>query len=380
MLDPAQKRAEIKALTSLRGFAAMAVVLQHFSATAQWHAKGWIPSLVPHGYMAVDFFFVLSGFIMSYTYLAGFESLGLRAYGPFLWKRVARIFPLGIAVTAIILGLGALASVWGLSWLFINGAAANAGLGRAVVVNVLHLQGFFNELNLNDPSWSVSVELGAYLLFPALIFINCKASSWITVLCTLLGIGVLLLISALDPDGGLGYRWAPIDFLRCVAEFSFGMLAYRAFNGDSKLHGIGSDRGAWAIAGLGAAGFLLRNDLLAAASFPFVVLAFALNRGKPSRLLAARVPYFLGTISFSIYLMHHMFRTPEMWLLLHFHPDKLPTWLALSFAAIGSLTVLPFAALAYYWIERPGRTALNSIVRKFNRRVPLPAGATRPID
>ena len=70
---------EIRALTALRGIAALAVALQHFSAAAQDAASGWIPSLAPHGYMAVDFFFVLSGFIMAYTYADGFERLGARA-------------------------------------------------------------------------------------------------------------------------------------------------------------------------------------------------------------------------------------------------------------------------------------------------------------
>ena len=83
MIDPARSRPELTALTSLRGIAAIAVVLQHFAATAQSNASGWIPSPVPHGYMAVDFFFVLSGFIMSYTYLAGFETLGWRAMDRF---------------------------------------------------------------------------------------------------------------------------------------------------------------------------------------------------------------------------------------------------------------------------------------------------------
>jgi len=45
----------------------------------------------PYGYVAMDFFFVLSGFIMSYTYLADFRARGMRAYGPFLAKRAARI-------------------------------------------------------------------------------------------------------------------------------------------------------------------------------------------------------------------------------------------------------------------------------------------------
>ena len=62
-------RKEIVPLTSLRGFAAMAVILTHYSATLQPLASATFPSLAPHGYLAVDIFFVLSGFIMAYTYL-----------------------------------------------------------------------------------------------------------------------------------------------------------------------------------------------------------------------------------------------------------------------------------------------------------------------
>ncbi len=87
---------EIKSLTSLRGIAAMAVVLQHFSVTAQRLCDSTIPSLVPHGYMAVDFFFVLSGYIMCYTYLQAFQQQGWQAYKPFLQKRAIRLLPLQI--------------------------------------------------------------------------------------------------------------------------------------------------------------------------------------------------------------------------------------------------------------------------------------------
>lgn len=375
MLDPAASRLELKALTSLRGIAAIAVVLQHFSATASRHATGWIPSLVPHGYMAVDFFFVLSGFIMSYTYLAGFEALGMRAYGPFLWKRVARIFPLGIFVTAVILVAGAVASLWVDPALFINWKVLNGRLGLAILINVLHVQGFFNDYNLNDPSWSVSVELGAYLLYPALVLIMFKAPRWATVLYTLFGVCVLVRISTIDPELALGYRSAPYDLARCVVEFGFGMIVYGVYRTPSRWHAIGRDRLTWVTAGLCAACFLLRVDLLAAFSFPFVVLAFALNRGAPSRLLSHRLPYFLGTISFSIYLVHHMFRAPELFLLQALHPAPLePAW-ALLFAALGSLSVLPFAALAYYGVEKPGRLALNGLVRKLRRNPPVPVTA-----
>ncbi len=376
MRDPAASRPEIKALTSLRGIAAMAVVLQHFSATASHLTAGWIPSLIPHGYMAVDFFFVLSGFIMSYTYLAGFEALGMRAYGPFLWKRVARIFPLGIAVTAIILFAGAVASLWGDPALFINWKVLGDGLGTAVAINLLHLQGFFTDYNLNDPSWSVSVELAAYLLFPALIVMMFKVPRWATGLYSAVGVCVLLRIATVDPEVGLGYRWAPYDLARCVVEFGFGMIVYRVYRAPSKLHAIGGDRLTWIVAALCLLCFVARIDLLAAFSFPFVVLAFALNRGAPSRLLSRKLPYFLGTISFSIYLVHHLFRAPELLLVRTLHPEPVAPVLAVLFAALGSLSVLPFAAMAYHGVEKPGRIALNGLVRKLRRGPPVPATAS----
>src|SRR5690349_330300 len=102
---------EIKALTSLRGLAAMAVVAQHFSATAQQLTPETIPSIVPHGYMGVDVFFVLSGFIMSYTYVASFEEHGMRAFPDFLAKRVARVVPLNIAVLLTLMVLGGISVI-----------------------------------------------------------------------------------------------------------------------------------------------------------------------------------------------------------------------------------------------------------------------------
>lgn len=358
-----QRRGEIKALTSLRGLAAMAVVLQHFSATAQSNTDSWIPSIIPHGYMAVDFFFVLSGFIMSYTYLAEFQDRGMAAYRPFLWKRIARIFPLGIAVTTAILLLGGVASIWGEGGLFINDPAYEHGIALAAAVNYLHLQGIFNSLSLNDPSWSVSVELAAYLAFPALILIMSNRRKAVTAAFLAICALVMLKIASISPKYDLGARSTELDLMRCVAEFSFGMLVHRVSQSNSAWCRIGEDRWTWLTAAICAAGFLLRIDLMAAATFPLVVLAFALNRGQPSRVLSSRIPLWLGTISFSIYLVHHMFRRPEAWLIRHYHPAALSPTQALAFAAIGSLSILPFAALAYHGVEQPGRMALNSMLQ-----------------
>ncbi len=378
MLDPAAPRSELKALTSLRGLAAMAVVLQHFSATAQLNTQAWIPSLVPHGYMAVDFFFVLSGFIMSYTYLAGFQAIGMRAYLPFLWKRVARIFPLGLAVTASILCAGAIAGLFGLEWLFLK-VTAPGGLSAMVLVNVLHLQGFLPEYNLNDPSWSVSVELGAYLLFPLLIALMFRALVVVTAVWTGLGVAFLIGMSRLDPAGGLAVRWAPLDFGRCVVEFGFGMLVYRAYRRPSWLHAVAADRWTWGFAAAACAALMLRNDLLAVLFFPPLVLAFALNKGQAGRALSHPVLHYIGVISFSIYLVHHMFRVPLFWAVRQWHPAPLSAATALGSALVGSLLVLPVAALAYRAVERPGRDAMNGALRRINPRL-LRSPPVRPAD
>ena len=378
MIGPSRARPEIKALTSLRGLAAMAVVLQHFSSTAQHHASGWIPSLVPHGYMAVDFFFVLSGFIMSYTYLADFEARGISAFAPFLWKRIARIFPLGIAVTVIIVCLGQLAEPFGLTRLFYS-LPPDTGLGTVIAINLLHLQGLMPLYSLNDPSWSVSVELGAYLVFPLLIYLNAAARPWVTAAYTALGIWILLRLSAHDPTGGMAFRSPSYDLARCIIEFGFGMLVFRAYRQGGPLGAFGRDRWTLVVAAIAVLSLIGRSDLAAVAVFPFLVLAFALNTGRPSRILSHPWLHYLGTISFSIYLVHQMFRELEFWLIRQIHPAPLPPWMALACAAIGAASVLPFAAMAYHGIERPGRTALNGLVRRLGRlrTAPVPAAPAR---
>ena len=165
MGSTALPRGELRSLTSLRGLAAMAVVLQHFSATAQEYCRVTIPSLIPHGYVAVDLFFVLSGFIMSYTYYADFREQGIRAFGPFLVKRVARIVPLNMVILLLILVAGAICTrLLGRNVIF-----SSNNLLFDFATNLFMLQGAGIGTNLNGPSWSISVEFMAYFLFPVFL-------------------------------------------------------------------------------------------------------------------------------------------------------------------------------------------------------------------
>ncbi len=367
------QRTELRALTSLRGLAAMAVVLQHFSATAAGLSSSWIPSLVPHGYMAVDFFFVLSGFIMAYNYLPGFEANGMQEFRPFLFKRIARIFPLGIAVTVLILACAGIASLWGRADLFIPANVLQGDLTFATLVNLAHLQGFLPRFSFNGPSWSVSLELGTYLLFPALLQLYVGPERRTAALATAASVATLVLLQCYAPKS-INERPIAWDIARCIAEFGLGLMVYRAYRGSPRLRAIGADRWTIAITALTILSSVLRLDLVTALCFPALVLAYATNRGRAGRLLSTRVLHDLGTISFSVYLLHNLLRTPAAAVLTYLHPEKLPPAQALLFAFLASLPVLPLATLAYHLVEKPGRTALNRLIRLLSQPS-FPVGA-----
>jgi peptidoglycan/LPS O-acetylase OafA/YrhL len=349
---------EIRALTSLRGLAAMAVVMQHFSATAQLHSAVTIPSLVPHGYVAVDLFFVLSGFIMAYTYEADFEARGLQAFPNFLGKRVARIVPLNLVTIAIIV---------------LAGAASEAVLSRNifddshnllydVIMNALMLQGLGIGHNLNGPSWSISTEFAAYFLFPMFLALVMSRRRAAAAAALIAAASLLCLIAAGHPRLGLDTTTTAGDVGRCFTEFVMGVGCYRAIRVRRIAQLVGRDAVAAGLLFAAAAMMALRIDLFAALLFPVVVASLACNRGRVAAALGTRIPYFLGVISFSIYLLHSILRPLELEIVRALHPAPLSGAVALLFALVGSLTVIPFAWLAYVCVERPGRAFVRGML------------------
>jgi peptidoglycan/LPS O-acetylase OafA/YrhL len=345
---------EVKGLTSLRGIAALAVVLQHFSTTAQSHAQGVIPSLVPHGYIAVDFFFVLSGYIMCYTYLASFQRSGWSAYFPFLMKRLIRLLPLNAFVTCVFLLLA---------------AASTALLGRNIffgaievpydiIINLLMLQGLGLGHNMNGPSWSVSVELVAYMLLPVLIFGVFSARRWLVGLCGLAALGGLLYVALSNRNLGLTSSDAYYGGLRCVTQFTLGMLAFRLGQTQRFQGWLAQDRTALLAMGAGLVLLLCRIDLLTALTFPFIVVTTAFNRSRVSAGLSRPWVHELGNISFSLYLIHEAFRPAWLLAVKTLHPAPLGTAPSLAWAFVASLSVLPFAWLAFHYVEKPSKSWL----------------------
>ena len=111
-MTPVQTPPDLRALTTLRFLAALWVVL--FTAW-QYLDIGVVPVAVTKGYLGVEVFFVLSGFILSHVYL---EAAGRKegfSYRGFLWARIARVYPLHLVTLAGMIGLGVAATVAGLT-------------------------------------------------------------------------------------------------------------------------------------------------------------------------------------------------------------------------------------------------------------------------
>lgn len=343
---------ELRTLTALRGLAAMAIVVTHFSYTAQFHAGVPIPSLVPHGYMAVDFFFVLSGFIMCFVYLARFEARVPGAYRDFLARRVARLMPLNTAVTLAV-------TLIGLLYLTLVGRNPFFDLDRLwfdLPANLLLLPGFGIGVTMNGPSWSVSVEIVAYLAFPilaALVFHRLAAVRLATLTLAILG---LVLLSVL-PQSNEEIQVGP-DLVRCLTEFVLGMFTFHLYR-TGRLKFLAGDESVMLLLGAIALTLLLGIDLPASLLFPLLILACARNTDIAARLLGARLPHFLGVISYALYMTHNTLRDIYLNLARIAHPEPFELFPALAWALFASVAVIPVAWLAYRAVERPGRRLIR---------------------
>ncbi len=151
---------DLKPLTSLRFIAAFWVLLYHFKDHLGLNMGHM--GLVADVYLGVDLFFTLSGFILAHVYLTTLED-GRFGYGGFLKNRLARVYPMHLAALAAMIVL------------FVGASALGAGVGSPEAFKLsdlpahllmIHGWGATEAVGWNFPSWSISAEWAAYLLFP----------------------------------------------------------------------------------------------------------------------------------------------------------------------------------------------------------------------
>lgn len=349
----------LDALTGLRGLAAWLVVLFH----ARLLLTGWLPApvvdLVAHGYLAVDLFFILSGFVMWLNYGPRLRAEGLRGAPAFWWRRVARIWPLHIAILAAMIGFALLLLATGRDM---------AGYPLAELpLHIMLVQnwGLTEALTWNHPAWSISTEMGAYLLFPFLVL----AARWENLRAALLVLvivacaAVLHLIFRAAGEASLGGQIPRLGLLRCLMEFAIGvMLAniWHLWRGKAAAPVLLVIAGG-ALLGLTKAA-LLPSTFALPLAFGALVLALALDSGPAARVLGAPMLRWLGDVSYATYLAH--FPLLIVWKLVFLETDLALS--QLSFAAYCGV-LLALSAGLFVWLEKPAQRRLNRALPRFER-------------
>lgn len=347
-------RSEIRTLTALRGAVACWVLLFHYNLQL---ARPFSEVLLRNGHLAVDVFFVLSGFIMYYVYNAEVAA-GRFSYRGFMIKRLARIYPVHFVTTMLSVAMFVVGGRLGLA----DGMRANLGDAWAHLL-MIHAWGVTHALRLNFPSWSISAEFFAYLCFPLLIgfvrlfsprIVMPAAAAMFLVYCAIY-VRLFAEVPKMEDLFGLTFRFA---ILRILPEFVLGLAVARA--------AVRTGRATGPLLALVLAGMVAA--LYGGLQTLFVLLIPALIL-----LLAnwrAAVPgwlHYLGLISFSLYMVHGLienvaFRLAEA--LFGWH-DGAPRWSLPVFVALAILA----AAACYHLVEEPGR---RLVVRWLapRRRVP----------
>lgn len=274
----------ISSHTGLRGLAASAVTLGHFT---EIFAPRWFP---PHTHVAVDFFFLLSGFILAHVYGTTFaQAVRPRDMACFLVRRLARIYPLHLATLLAIL-------------LILRFRMTPEEAGQLLPhLTLTHAWGLSERYVFNAPSWSISVEFGAYLAFPLLAYVLARRGGWLALLAlSLAGLALLWPLGAGSLDlhvTGSRHAW-----LRGVVAFPLGMvLAHLARQAPPA--GRAGLAQTVALAGFATVLALGAPEALLLVPMALMVWATAQDRGWIARAMASRPMVWLGEVSYGMYLI-----------------------------------------------------------------------------
>lgn len=358
-VSAAQARPRIDQLTGLRYFAAVLVFVSHFS----WNgANPAIGRLAEQGYVGVSFFFVLSGFILSYSYSDRLRSRSL-SYGKYLLLRAARLTPLHFATAAFVIAFP----------LYSNPISP-----LKTVFNLSYLQSWipnsFYYFSLNGPSWSLSDEMFFYVCVFPMIFIPARYvyRAWGALAAIIVATafvfyrwfdGVHLFGSGSTISHWLFYIFPGFRAL----EFITGMALYRLWENGWR------PEIKWPIlayVGLAVAMYFgqdipesFRYSLYYLPIITFFFIAHMRSDSLVSRVFSARPLVILGDASFAFYLIHqqliYILRSA-----LHLSALPLAVGAVITLAIASALSVLVF-----YLYEKKAEAFLRSLV--LNRTVRL---------
>ena len=341
-----------RALDGFRFLAASGVALSHYDLAFDLKLGAVLPAVPQLGEL-VDFFFILSGFVIGTTY-AGRLATG-QDYGRFLQARLARIYPLHAATALASLALVPVAAMFHVA---VNHPEMTKVSTLPANLAMVHAWGFFDHLTFNGPSWSISAEWFVYLLCPLLLVAAQRLS-------TLSGFAVsaamIALMIVVRQHAGLG-EWtaASFDFgaFRAAPLFFAGLVIAKMLARTPSM-----ESPPWIVVyALFVLSLLPLNfgwpREIAVTLFALVVAGAALaERAGRRSFMSGRIMSHLGDASYAIYLTHFLTAVPVVFLLRRWGMLGTPVALAAAFVTLGLTIALSLAI--YRWFESPMRRALG---------------------
>lgn len=350
---------DIKALTSLRFFAAIAVVIFHFAHNENIDLSAYT-YLFNKGYLAVDFFFILSGFIMAHVYGASIIEKRF-SFISYMKKRFARLYPMHIVTLLLFVLLGLAFHVLDMT----PNKPEKYDWG-AIPANLLmvHAWGFVGNNTFNTPSWSISAEWFAYILFLplSLLILKSRSKPLIAYILSLALFTALYVIVPASPFTDRPLTGLSYDFgiIRIFPEFIAGIATYFLCKQTviSKKSSLILTYTTLAIVlvllHIGA------DDLLIVLLFTALLFGYTSRaRYTQNGFVDHPVCVFLGHISYALYMTHALFYTVFFnGIDILIKGDVSPT-LDMAIWVFGIIATVPLAAIFYLVIEEPGRKFLN---------------------
>ncbi len=376
----------IAALAGARAFPPLFVVMYHFSEGH--HYSGWkiLDYFATRGYLWVEFFFVLSGFILTHVYWPRLKDLlHGRGYLDFLRARLIRLFPLHLFMLLLILAMvvtfRALAAQGGYVSIFDMKYHQDVS-AKGFVLSLFLVQAWhtMDRLTWNGLSWFVSVEFALCLLFPALLYLS-HGRTWRGILLIAAGIAGLIALSFTSGHGlDITYDWG---VARGICDFIIGMgmaVLFRRLRPHDQapewVHSV------LQILLLTLLAYVVthtgwshtRMDILTVLPLIMLIFALAFDRGILARALQARLPQRMGEWSYAIYLGQTAWLLGIRFFEQRLYPPDETIVLGTRFAdliwwlePLGLVTIcVLWGGLLAEWIELPVAAKLR---KRFGRRL-----------
>ena len=365
MTTTSERRSPLPALTGLRVLAATWVVLFHYrpdiEALAPWTMAA--DTFMRAGYLGVDLFFPLSGFILAYNYADAMRTFSWRSAVPFIRNRFARVWPVHFVALNLDLAMAVAMGTIGI------GEGGHRRTPAAYGQNVLMVHNWFNDRpSFNGPAWSIASEWFAYLLAPLLFVLVARVvRARTSMLLAGLSYAAMLTVFAVFalPNGNLEHMF----YVRIMGEFIAGIFLCLAWVRGGLALGRLAPLLPLVVLVVAVVPAVASGDYWMAPAMGLVVAVVATAGGWVGSWLSTSFMVAAGEASYCLYMTHYLMRPVVTWLR-EWGDDA---WWSAGLAVAALVLALGGAAwLMHILVERPARRLLHARTRA-PVRPPAPA-------